>query len=70
MKSIRHKLLALSVSCALVVSLAGCGVNVTGVALNLPDSIRVRPSPPHRSILLMVQHPKALPSLRSWTRWI
>ena len=39
MKSIRHKLLALSVSCALVVSLAGCGVNVTGVALNLPDSI-------------------------------
>lgn len=39
MKSIRHKLLALSVSCALVVSLAGCGVNVTGVALNLPDSM-------------------------------
>ena len=39
MKSIRHKLLALSVSCALVVSLAGCGVNVTGVALSLPDSM-------------------------------
>lgn len=39
MKSIQHKLLALSVSCALAVSLAGCGVNVTGVALNLPDSI-------------------------------
>ena len=39
MKSIRHKLLALSVSCALVVSLAGCGVNVTGVALDLPDSL-------------------------------
>ena len=39
MKSIRHKLLALSVSCALAVSLAGCGVNVTGVALDLPDSL-------------------------------
>lgn len=39
MKSIRHKLLALSVSCALVVSLVGCGVNVTGVALDLPDSM-------------------------------
>lgn len=39
MKSIRHKLLALSVSCALAVSLAGCGVNVTGVALDLPDSM-------------------------------
>lgn len=39
MKSIRQKLTALSVSCALMVSLAGCGVNVTGVALNLPDSI-------------------------------
>ncbi len=39
MKSIPHKLLALSVSCALTVSLAGCGVNVTGVALDLPDSL-------------------------------
>lgn len=39
MKSIPHKLLALSVSCALAVSLAGCGVNVTGVALDLPDSL-------------------------------
>ena len=39
MKSIRHKLLALSVSWALAVSLAGCGVNVTGVALDLPDSM-------------------------------
>lgn len=37
MKSIRQKLTALSVSCALMVSLAGCGVNVTGVALDLPD---------------------------------
>lgn len=39
MKSIPHKLPALSVSCALAVSLAGCGVNVTGVALDLPDSL-------------------------------
>lgn len=39
MKSIRQRIMALSVSCALAVSLAGCGVNVTGVALNLPDSI-------------------------------
>lgn len=39
MKSIPHRLLALSVSCALAVSLAGCGVNVTGVALDLPDSL-------------------------------
>lgn len=39
MKSIRQKLTALSVSCALMVSLAGCGVNVTSVALNLPDSL-------------------------------
>lgn len=39
MKSIQHKLLALSVSCALAVSLAGCGVSVTGVALDLPDSL-------------------------------
>ena len=39
MKSIRQRIMALSVSCALAVSLAGCGVNVTGVALNLPDSL-------------------------------
>ena len=39
MKSIRQKLTALSVSCALAVSLAGCGVSVTGVALDLPDSM-------------------------------
>lgn len=39
MKSIRQKLTALSVSCVLAVSLAGCGVNVTGVALDLPDSL-------------------------------
>lgn len=39
MKSIRQRIMALSVSCALAVSLAGCGVNVTGVALDLPDSL-------------------------------
>ncbi len=39
MKSIRQKLTALSMSCTLMVSLAGCGVNVTGVALNLPNSM-------------------------------
>ena len=39
MKSIRQRIMALSVSYALAVSLAGCGVSVTGVALNLPDSM-------------------------------
>lgn len=39
MKSTHQTLLALSVSCVLAVSLAGCGVNVTGVALDLPDSL-------------------------------
>lgn len=39
MKSVSRKLAALSLSCALAVSLAGCGVSVTGVSLNLPDSM-------------------------------
>ncbi len=40
MKSIPHKPpSAFSFACALTVSLAGCGVNVTGVALDLPDSL-------------------------------
>lgn len=39
MKSIRQRIMALSVSCTLAVSLVGCGVNVTGVALDLPDSM-------------------------------
>ncbi len=39
MKSIRQKFTVLFVSCALAVSLAGCGVNVTGVSLDLPDSM-------------------------------
>mgnify|MGYP002765289996 FL=1 len=39
MKSVSRKLAALSLSCALAVSLAGCDVSVTGVSLNLPDSM-------------------------------
>lgn len=39
MKSVSRKLAVLSLSCALAVSLAGCGVSVTGVSLNLPDSM-------------------------------
>lgn len=35
MKTIPQKLAALALVCAL----AGCGVNVTGVALDLPDSM-------------------------------
>ena len=36
MKTIPQKLAALALVGALAVSLAGCGVNVTGVALDLP----------------------------------
>ena len=39
MKSVSRKLAALSLSCALAVSLAGCGVSVTGVSLDLPYSM-------------------------------
>ena len=39
MKTIPQKLAAPALVCALAVSLAGCGVNVTGVALDLPDSM-------------------------------
>ena len=39
MKSTHQMLLALSVSCVLAASLAGCGVQITGVALDLPDSL-------------------------------
>ena len=35
-KTIPQKLAALALVCALAVSLAGCGVNVTGVALDRP----------------------------------
>ena len=39
MKSTHQTLLALSVFCVLAASLAGCGVQITGVALDLPDSL-------------------------------
>lgn len=39
MKSTHQTLLALSASCVLAASLAGCGVQITGVALDLPDSL-------------------------------
>ena len=39
MKSTHQTLLALSVSCVLAASLSGCGVQITGVALDLPDSL-------------------------------
>lgn len=39
MKSTHQTLLALSVSCVLAASLAGCGVQITSVALDLPDSL-------------------------------
>lgn len=39
LQTIPQKLAALALVCALAVSLAGCGVNVTGVALDLPDSM-------------------------------
>ena len=39
MKTIPQKLAALALVGALAVSLAGCDVNVTGVALDLPDSM-------------------------------
>ena len=39
MKTIPQKLAALALVGALAVSLAGCGVNVTGVAPDLPDSM-------------------------------
>lgn len=38
-KTIPQKLAAPALVCALAVSLADCGVNVTGVALDLPDSM-------------------------------
>ena len=39
MKSTHQTLLALSVSCVLADSLSGCGVQINGVALDLPDSL-------------------------------
>lgn len=39
MRSLFQKLAAVLLCCTLAVSLAGCGARVTGVALNLPDSV-------------------------------
>lgn len=39
MKRITKKLSSLSVACAMVVSLAGCGVSVTGVSFDIPDTL-------------------------------
>lgn len=39
MKRITKKLSSLAVACAMVVSLAGCGVSVTGVSFDVPDTL-------------------------------
>lgn len=39
MKRITKKLSSLAVECAMVVSLAGCGVSVTGVSFDIPDTL-------------------------------
>lgn len=39
MTAIIKKLLALAMAFTLALSLVGCGVNITGVSLNLPDTI-------------------------------
>ena len=39
MKRITKKLSSLAVACAMVVSLAGCGVSVTGVFFDIPDTL-------------------------------
>ena len=39
MKRITKKLSSLAVACAMVVSLAGCGVSVTGVSFDIPDTL-------------------------------
>ena len=49
MKSTHQTLLALSVSCVLAASLAGCGVQITGVALDLPDLFSAHPRGRQRS---------------------
>lgn len=70
MKSTHQTLLALSVSCVLAASLAGCGVQITGVALDLPDSLeKARSSPPNPNTFLTVQRPRAPPLPKSWTHW-
>lgn len=39
MKKITKKLSSLAVACAMVISLAGCGVSVTGVSFDIPDTL-------------------------------
>lgn len=39
MKRITKKLSSLAVACTMVVSLAGCGVSVTGVSFDIPDTL-------------------------------
>lgn len=39
MKRITKKLSSLAVACAMVVSLAGCGVSVSGVSFDIPDTL-------------------------------
>lgn len=39
MKRITKQLSSLAVACAMVVSLAGCGVSVTGVSFDIPDTL-------------------------------
>ena len=39
MKKIMKKLSSLAIACAMVVSLAGCGVSVTGVSFDIPDTL-------------------------------
>lgn len=39
MKRITKKLSSLAIACAMVVSLAGCGVSVTGVSFDIPDTL-------------------------------
>ena len=39
MKRITKQLSSLAVACAMIVSLAGCGVSVTGVSFDIPDTL-------------------------------
>lgn len=45
MTAIIKKLLALAMAFTLALSLVGCGVNITGVSLNLPDTIEKGDNP-------------------------
>lgn len=45
MTAIIKRLLALATALTLALSLVGCGVNITGVSLNLPDTIEKGTAP-------------------------